>query len=191
VIRFGDKDERILALKGLVKEAEATNNSDLEKVLEEYEVLLELNGSNIVRLTGASLIFPDMADMLQPIHKRRIALLRSMGKVSESISALNSYLDFSPTDSEAWAELADMYLSQGLYSQTIYALEEVLVLMPNAWNVRHRHSQSVDEMMILTTLDSRPSGRSFINGCQHQHRGCSSEASRRGPEAVLPEHRVV
>lgn len=64
-----------------------------------------------------------------------MALLKSTGKISEAISALNSLLDFSPTDAEAWAELADLYLSQGLYSQAIFALEEVLVLTPNAWNV--------------------------------------------------------
>lgn len=58
-----------------------------------------------------------------------------MGKVDESVGALLSLLDFSPTDAEAWAELADLYLSQGLYSQAIYALEEVLILQPNAWNV--------------------------------------------------------
>ena len=72
----------------------------------------------------------------QPIIKRRAALLRSMGKVDESVSALISLLDFSPMDAEAWSELADLYLSQGLYSQAIYALEEVIVLQPNAWNVR-------------------------------------------------------
>ena len=72
----------------------------------------------------------------QPIIKRRAALLRSMGKVDESVSALISLLDFSPMDAEAWSELADVYLSQGLYSQAIYALEEVIVLQPNAWNVR-------------------------------------------------------
>lgn len=77
-----------------------------------------------------------VADMAQPIHKRKAALLRSMGKTSESIAALNALLDFNATDPEAWAELADMYLSQGLYQQAIFALEEVLVLMPNAWNVR-------------------------------------------------------
>ena len=38
-------------------------------------------------------------------------------------------------DAEAWAELSDLYFSQGLYSQAIFALEEVLVLQPNAWNV--------------------------------------------------------
>ena len=59
-----------------------------------------------------------------------------MGKVDESVTALISLLDFAPTDAEAWSELADLYLSQGLYSQATYALEEVLVLQPNAWNVR-------------------------------------------------------
>jgi len=45
------------------------------------------------------------------------------------------FLGFSPTDPEAWSELADLYLSQGMYSQAIFALEEVLVMAPNAWNV--------------------------------------------------------
>lgn len=72
------------------------------------------------------------------MHKRKIALLRSMGRSAESIAALNALLDFNATDAEAWAELADMYLCEGLYQQAIFALEEVLVLMPNAWNVSRR-----------------------------------------------------
>ncbi|RYO81594.1 hypothetical protein DL764_009736 [Monosporascus ibericus] len=103
VKRFGDENERVLALKGLLKEAEAEDDATLE-----------------------------------PITKRRVALLRSMGKVDESVSALISLLDFSPTDAEAWAELADLYFSQGLSSQAIFALEEVLVLQPNAWNIHAR-----------------------------------------------------
>lgn len=58
-----------------------------------------------------------------------------MGKLPEAVTALVSFLDICPTDPEAWAELADMYVTQGLYSQAIYALEEALVLSPNAWNV--------------------------------------------------------
>lgn len=58
-----------------------------------------------------------------------------MGKTAESITALNALLDFSPTDAESWAELADMYVSQGLYPQAVFALEEVVVLTPNAWSV--------------------------------------------------------
>lgn len=58
-----------------------------------------------------------------------------MGKTSESIEALVQFLDFSSTDAEAWMELADLYLSQGLYAQAIYAQEEALIIAPNAWNV--------------------------------------------------------
>jgi tetratricopeptide (TPR) repeat protein len=59
-----------------------------------------------------------------------------LAKTNEAIASLISILEFSPTDAESWAELADLYLSQGLYSQAIHALEEVLVVTPNAWNVR-------------------------------------------------------
>ncbi|KAF4981098.1 hypothetical protein FZEAL_3034 [Fusarium zealandicum] len=120
ILRFGDKNERVMALKGMVKEAEANNNNELQQVLKEYEDLLEEDGANI------------------PIAKRRVAILRSMGKTPEAILSLTWLLEYNPTDAEAWAELADLYLSQGLYSQAIYALEEVLVVIPNAWNMHAR-----------------------------------------------------
>ncbi|RFU79750.1 hypothetical protein TARUN_2505 [Trichoderma arundinaceum] len=120
VLRFGGRDERIEALKGLVKEAEATDNGELEKVLKEYEAILTENNTNI------------------PIAKRRIALLRAMGKPAEAIEALVQFLDFASVDAEAWIELADLYLSQGLYGQAIYAQEEALIITPNAWNLHAR-----------------------------------------------------
>lgn len=48
VLRFGDHNERILALKGLVKEATAENYEGVEAVLAEYDVLLQENPSNVV-----------------------------------------------------------------------------------------------------------------------------------------------
>jgi tetratricopeptide (TPR) repeat protein len=74
--------------------------------------------------------------VLQAVHKRRITLLKSMGNTEEAITQLVGFLDASPTDAEAWAELADLYLSQGLTEQAIFSLEEVLICQPNAWNVR-------------------------------------------------------
>lgn len=44
-------------------------------------------------------------------------------------------LEYSPTDAEGWSELSELYLAQGVYAQAIYALEEVLIISPNAWNV--------------------------------------------------------
>ncbi len=65
-----------------------------------------------------------------------------MKKTTEAITALIQFLDSSPTDAEAWAELADLYASLGLYPQSIFALEEVLLITPYAWNVSIE-SQSV------------------------------------------------
>ena len=76
-----------------------------------------------------------MANFKKPIAKRRVALLRSMSHPEEAISALVKLLDMSPTDAEAWSEVSDLYLSQGLYQQAIFSLEEVLLITPNAWNV--------------------------------------------------------
>ncbi|KAL5615492.1 hypothetical protein BROUX41_005537 [Berkeleyomyces rouxiae] len=123
MLRFGDENERIMAFEGLFKEAQAKSPAQLESILDEYLTILKSS-------QGSSLNIP--------IAKRRIALSRSIGRVSEAISYINELLKITPTDAEAWAELADMYLSQGLYSQAVYALEEVLVLAPNAWNMYAR-----------------------------------------------------
>lgn len=72
---------------------------------------------------------------IQPILKRRVALLRSLNRPAEAISALIQLLDAIPTDAEAWCELADLYQSQGLGSQAIFSLEEALLVAPNSWNV--------------------------------------------------------
>ncbi|TDZ32247.1 TPR repeat protein oca3 [Colletotrichum spinosum] len=136
VIRFGNDNERIMAFKGLVKEADADNDGELVQVLKEYETILGQNATNI------------------PVAKRRVALLKSTGKISDAIAALNSLLDFSPTDAESWAELADLYLSQGLYSQAIFALEEVLVLTPNAWNI---HARMGEILYMASSASEAPS----------------------------------
>ncbi|EDN95378.1 hypothetical protein SS1G_11255 [Sclerotinia sclerotiorum 1980 UF-70] len=105
-----------MAMRGLLCEVGAEDDAALQRVLEGYEQNLSDNPNNM------------------PILKRRISVLRSLGKTSEAITALNELLDLSPTDAEAWAELADLYVSQGMYPQGIFALEEVLLITPNAWN---------------------------------------------------------
>jgi len=120
VNRFGDEHERIQALIGLVKEAEAKDTATLTIILGEYDEILRETATNI------------------PIAKRRVGLLKSMGRISDAVLALTALLDFCPTDAESWAELSDLYFSQGLYSQAVFALEEVIVLQPNAWNIHAR-----------------------------------------------------
>lgn len=48
VRRFGADNERVQALSGLIKEAEAPNNAALEGVLKEYDEILAANDTNIV-----------------------------------------------------------------------------------------------------------------------------------------------
>ena len=62
-------------------------------------------------------------------------MLRKLSRQSEAIVALVDLLEVSPNDIEAWSELSDLYLSQGLYAQAVFCLEEVLLTIPNAWNV--------------------------------------------------------
>lgn len=192
VNRFGDSHDRVLALKGLVKEATASNNSELEKILEEYEALLQQNDASIVSGTLAKACLGCRTNSVKPIRKRKVALLRSMGKLPEAVTALNSLLDVCPTDPEAWAELADMYVTQGLYSQAVYALEEVLVLSPNAWNVsaiaedaRQTHGNT-DE-----STDSRSTRRSIVHGCHNGIGGGVTKTLRRGCKAILSQHRAL
>jgi ER membrane protein complex subunit 2 len=49
VARFGDDNERVQALRGLMKEAEAKGNGELEEVLKQYNQILGENDTNIVR----------------------------------------------------------------------------------------------------------------------------------------------
>jgi len=106
------------------------------------------------------------ADSCQPVSKRRIALLKSLDKIPEAIIALNQFLDSSPTDAEAWAELSDLYVSQGLYQQAIFALEEVLLVTPYAWNVST--IVITDYKPNLTTnIDPREAWRDSIHGGYH------------------------
>ena len=125
ITRFGPDNERVQALKGLYQEATAADDAALRDVLKQYEEILQAKPTNM------------------PIRKRKVALLKSMGKTNEAVKALTELLDVSPIDAEAWSELADLYLVQGMYSQTLFSLEEVLLVTPNAWNVSGRDGQAM------------------------------------------------
>ncbi|KAK2812341.1 hypothetical protein FQN50_001340 [Emmonsiellopsis sp. PD_5] len=118
--RFGPANERIMGLRGIYQEALAQDRAALEHILTGYDKVLEENPVNV------------------PILKRRIALLRSMSRPTDAISALVNFLDAFPTDAEAWCELADLYQAQGMSSQAIFSLEEALLVAPNAWNLHAR-----------------------------------------------------
>ena len=117
IARFGDNNERVMAYKGMWAESRIQGEKEFLDVLKEYGQALEEDPSNVY------------------LQKRRIALLRSVGKTAEATQQLVNLVEFSPTDAESWAELASLYVEQNMYDQAIFAMEEVLLVMPNAWNV--------------------------------------------------------
>lgn len=118
--RFGAENHRIMALRGLYQEAEAENEEDLRRVLQSYNKIVKEDPMNV------------------PIHKRRTALIRSLGKPTDALECLVQFLGSFPADAEAWCELSDLYQTQGMYGQAIYCLEEALLIVPNSWNLQAR-----------------------------------------------------
>lgn len=69
------------------------------------------------------------------IRKRRVAVLKALGRTPDAINAITLLLQNSPTDTETWAEASELYASQAAWGQAIYCAEEVLLITPNAWSV--------------------------------------------------------
>ncbi|ODQ67234.1 hypothetical protein NADFUDRAFT_11181, partial [Nadsonia fulvescens var. elongata DSM 6958] len=71
--------------------------------------------------------------------KKRAGLLKhSPGNEKSYIQALVKYLEYNPLDPEAWSELAETYYKTGNYPQAIYSLEEILLQLPQTYNIYAR-----------------------------------------------------
>ncbi|CAD5211781.1 unnamed protein product [Bursaphelenchus okinawaensis] len=70
-------------------------------------------------------------DTNMSIRKRKIAIEISQGNRLEAIKMLDEYLHSFVNDSEAWAELGELYLQENDILRAIYCFEEVLLAAPN------------------------------------------------------------
>lgn len=104
--------------------------------------------------------------------------------ITEAIAALNEFLISSPTDAEAWAELADLYASQGLYPQAIFSLEEVLLVTPYAWNVSSPSDPQQPNHVDFCIVDSCSVGRNSVYGGNCERLRCG-QVSRRITAEIL------
>lgn len=114
--RFGTESPRVAVLQALYIEA----TDSLAKALEYIDSRPETE-------TGA--------------WKRRIAILKTTASSASSavnvqyVNELLKLVDHVPSDAEAWSELAQAYIEAGMYSQALFALHEVLLLYPLAYNI--------------------------------------------------------
>lgn len=133
--RFGVDNERVMGLVGVYHEAIAPDEKALNAILRSYEEAIQEKPTNMT------------------IRKRHVSLLKSMGRTDGATAALVDLIDASPVDAEAWTELAELYFEQGLYAQSIYSVEEALIIMPNAWNVHARLGEIVYVSVASSTSD--------------------------------------
>lgn len=118
--RFGEDNERIVTMHGIYEEALAKDDKALERIFEAYEKILRDDPTNF------------------GVRKRRVAVLKSLGRTADAITALTVLVENSPIDAEAWAELSELYAGVGAWGQAIFSMEEVLLIMPNSWSVSFR-----------------------------------------------------
>lgn len=64
------------------------------------------------------------------LWKRRIAVLRRMGKIEKTVEELNQFLDTFYNDVEGWLELADIHATCYQYTASLQALSHLLLLNP-------------------------------------------------------------
>ena len=139
--RFGAGNERIITLRGIYNEATAQTDEDLEKVFDGYQKILVEDPTNV------------------SIRKRRVACLKTMGRINDAITAITVLLQNSPTDVEAWAEASELYASQAAWGQAIYCAEEVLLIAPISW-AAHAH---VATLHYLSTASNNPPSLSELS----------------------------
>ncbi|CAA0838867.1 Protein prenylyltransferase superfamily protein [Striga hermonthica] len=66
----------------------------------------------------------------QVIHKRRVAIAKAEGNLSQAIEWLNKYLEIFMADHDAWRELAEIYVSLQMYKQAAFCYEELILSQP-------------------------------------------------------------
>lgn len=100
---------RIQKLFGMVEEAKG-NFDEAIKIYNEALKLDELN---------------------EAVHKRLIAVNITIGKRTEAIKLLNTYLEtFVSGDEQAWLQLSDLYMAENMCQQAAYCIEEVILINP-------------------------------------------------------------
>ncbi|KAJ3503388.1 hypothetical protein NLJ89_g8454 [Agrocybe chaxingu] len=105
--RFPDSP-RVDVLNGIRMEATESPST----VLNYYDELMNMDPSNAA------------------VWKRRVSVLRRIGRIEKAVEELNEFLDTFYTDAEGWLELADVYASCNQYNSALQALAHVLLLTP-------------------------------------------------------------
>lgn len=65
-------------------------------------------------------------------RKRLIAMYKQRGKTVEAVKLIHQYLDMFSTDTEAWHELAELYIEAGSLQRAAFCFEELMLANPRS-----------------------------------------------------------
>ncbi|KAL4352613.1 hypothetical protein GQ457_06G019610 [Hibiscus cannabinus] len=120
-------------------------------------MLLEAKGSwSEAEKAYSSLLEDNSLD--QVIHKRRVAMAKAQGNISEAIELLNKYLEIFMADHDAWRELADIYVSLQMYKQAAFCYEELILSQPT---VPLYHLAYADVLYTLGGLENLQTAKKY------------------------------
>ncbi|XP_015606278.1 ER membrane protein complex subunit 2 [Cephus cinctus] len=74
-------------------------------------------------------------------RKRRVAILKAKGRITEAIKELAEYLKKFMSDQEAWHELCDLYLQEQEYSKAAFCMEELILHNPHSHLIYQRYAE--------------------------------------------------
>jgi len=135
--QFGDKGIRVRRLIGLLREAQG-KWKEAEAV---YQSILEDDPVNSAAM------------------KRQIAIRKALGDNTLAIKLLNEYLKIFMSDTDAWQELAELYLEQQMYKFAALCYEELLLATPGNY---HLHSKYAEIVYTLGGYDNLRLSRKYF-----------------------------
>ncbi|CAG9787443.1 unnamed protein product [Diatraea saccharalis] len=77
-----------------------------------------------------------------PARKRRIAIMKAQGQITEAIKELVDYLKKFMSDVEGWQQLCELYLQAGELQRAAFCAEELLLHQPHC----HLHHQRLADI---------------------------------------------
>jgi len=117
--QFGESGMRVKRLLALQQEAQG----NWRQAEELYQSILKDEPANSIAM------------------KRQICIRKAMGEWSTAIKLLNEYLKIFMADTEAWQELADLYLDQLLYKNAAFCYEELILSFPQTYQYYYKYAE--------------------------------------------------
>nr|CAD7572522.1 unnamed protein product [Timema californicum] len=71
-------------------------------------------------------------------RKRKVAILKAKGKISDAIKELTEYLKKFMSDQEGWQELSELYLQEQDFGRAAFCMEELILHNPHS-HLIHQH----------------------------------------------------